>query len=227
MGRMGTSALRNIRALVARDLLDAVRNPTTLMSCAAGALVAAFFGRVVAGAPRLSAAEGDAFALVAALCIAPAFAGCVVELYVMAEERERGAHVTLAEAGVAPGEIAISKWASGTIAAGAQPLLLAGLASGLYAREQMASSLLAVPLTVVAVAPVLSFVSGTVRSFTWFWTLGPAAEAVRAACGASAAAPAPVLAALAVAWTAAAAALAVRGCRRFARELAAERDRLA
>ena len=59
MGRMGTSALRNIRALVARDLLDAVRNPTTLMSCAAGALIAAFFGRVVAGAPRLSAAEGD------------------------------------------------------------------------------------------------------------------------------------------------------------------------
>lgn len=53
----------------------------------------------------------------------------------------------------------------------------------------MASSLLAVPLTVVAVAPVL--------------------------------------AALAVAWTAAAAALAARGCRRFARELAAERDRLA
>ena len=88
MGPMGTSALRNIRALVARDLLDAVRNPTTLMSCAAGALIAAFFGRVVAGAPRLSAAEGDAFALVAALCIAPAFAGCVVELYVMAEERE-------------------------------------------------------------------------------------------------------------------------------------------
>lgn len=254
MGRMGTSALRNIRALVARDLLDAVRNPTTLMSCAAGALIAAFFGRVVAGAPRLSAAEGDAFALVAALCIAPAFAGCVVELYVMAEERERGAYVTLAEAGVAPGEIAVSKWASGTIAtlvtqavsclllglppattaallalsaAGSQPLLLAGLAAGLHAREQMASSLLAVPLTVIAVAPVLSFVSGTVRSFTWFWPLGPAAEAVRAACGAGAAAPAPVLAALAVAWTAAAAALAVRGRRRFARELAAERDRLA
>lgn len=115
MGRMGTSALRNIRALVARDLLDAVRNPTTLMSCAAGALIAAFFGRVVAGAPRLSAAEGDAFALVAALCIAPAFAGCVVELYVMAEERERGAYVTLAEAGVAPGEIAASKCESAPV----------------------------------------------------------------------------------------------------------------
>ena len=61
--------------------------------------------------PGSSAAEGDAFALVAASASAPAFAGCVVELYVMAEERERGAYVTLAEAGVAPGEIAISKWA--------------------------------------------------------------------------------------------------------------------
>ena len=175
MGRMGTSALRNIRALVARDLLDAVRNPTTLMSCAAGALIAAFFGRVVAGAPRLSAAEGDAFALVAALCIAPAFAGCVVELYVMAEERERGAYVTLAEAGVAPGEIAVSKWASGTIAtlatqavsclllglppataaallalsaAGAQPLLLAGLAAGGLRLSEFIARLIELDVTI-------------------------------------------------------------------------------
>ena len=172
----------------------------------------------------------------------------------MAEERERGAYVTLAEAGVAPGEIAVSKWASGTIATlvtqtlaclllgfaparlaallalsavGVQPLLLMGLAAGLSAREQMASSLLAVPLTVVALTPVLSFVSDTVRAIMWFCPLGPVAEVVRAACGVGTAAPAPVLVGLAIAWTAAAAALAARECRQFARELASERDRLA
>lgn len=112
-------------------------------------------------------------------------------------------------------------------AAGAQPLLLAGLACGLSAREQMSSSLLAVPLTAVAVAPILAFMSGTVRQFTWFLPLGPAVEMVRAASGLEAIAPTPVLAAIIVAWVAVAAAVAVRASRRFARDLDAERNRLA
>lgn len=254
MSRMANGTFVNIRALVARDLLDAVRNPTTLMSCGAGALLTVFIGGAVATSPRLAPNEASAFALVCALCIAPAFAGCVVELYVMAEERERGAYITLSEAGVTAGELAVSKWISATLvtlatqgaacllmgsgpavtaallalcAVGVQPLLLAGLAAGLSAREQMSSSLLAVPLTAVALAPVLAFMSGTVRALTWFWPLGPVAEALCAATGMEAAAPMPALAVLAVAWTAALGAFAVRCLRRFARDLAAERDRLA
>ena len=253
MGRMAATASRNIRALVARDLADALRNPTVLMSCAAGVLLAAFIGTVVAGSPRLAPGEGAALARTAALCVVPAFTGCVTELYVMAEERERGTYLTLLEASVTAGELAVAKWLAATVLTlvaqavtsalvgvgpaelaaqlglsltAAQPLLLAGLACGFTAREQMASSLLAVPLTVVAVAPVLAFLSGTVRSVTWFWPLGAAAEMLRAACGMAPAAPLPVLAGLVVVWVAAAAALAVWACRRFRRELAAERDRL-
>ena len=227
MSHMANGAFGNIRALVARDLLDAVRNPTTLMSCGAGALFTAFIGGVVATSSRLTPGEADAFAQVAVFCIAPAFAGCVIELYVMAEERERGAYVTLVEAGVTAGEIAVSKWLSavlvtlatqivsclllglaparaalllGLSAVGVQPLLFAGLVAGLSAREQMSSSLLAVPLTVVALAPILAFMSGTVRAITWFWPLGPVAEALCAATGMEAAAPMPA------AWLAVAAA---------------------
>lgn len=253
MGRMGSKAWRNIRALVVRDLADALRNPTVLMSCAAGALLATFIGTVVAASPRLMPGEGAAFARTAALCVVPAFTGCVTELYVMAEERERGTYLTLVEAGVTAGELAVAKWLAATVLTllvqtatcllvglapaelaallglslvATQPLLLAGLACGLTAREQMASSLLAVPLTVVAVAPILAFLSDVVRSVTWFWPLGPAAEVLRSACGMAPAASVPVLAGLVVAWAAAAAALAAWACRRFARELAAERDRL-
>lgn len=253
MSPMGNGTLRNIYALVARDLGDAVRNPTTLMSCGAGVLLAVVIGNAAANASRLDPGEAGAFALIGAFCIGPAFAGSVVELFVMAEERERGVYVTLAGAGVTAGELAVSKWLSATLvtlavqvavclllgfapseaaallaltAVAAQPLLLAGLACGLFAREQMASSLLAVPLTVVAVAPIVAFMSEAVRPATWFWPLGPAAEMLRAMGGMEAMAPAPVLAALAAAWVAAAAALAVHACRRFARDLAAERNRL-
>ena len=253
MSHMANGAFGNMRALVARDLLDAVRNPTTLMSCGAGALFTAFIGGVVATSSRLTPGEADAFAQVAVFCIAPAFAGCVIELYVMAEERERGAYVTLVEAGVTAGEIAVSKWLSavlvtlatqivsclllglaparaalllGLSAVGVQPLLFAGLVAGLSAREQMSSSLLAVPLTVVALAPILAFMSGTVRAITWFWPLGPVAEILCTASGMDAIAPVPVLAGLAVVWTAAMSLLAARSCGRFARDLAAERNRL-
>lgn len=250
---MGNNTLKNVRALVARDLVDAARNPTVLMSCAAGVILSVFIGLIAAGSSRLSPGEADAFALVASCSIAPAFAGCVTELYVMAEERERGVYLTLREAGVTAGEIAVSKWLAATVTTlivqavacllqgfaptatacllafslvVVQPLLLAGLACGLSAREQMASSLLAVPLTAAAVAPVLSYISSAVRNITWFLLLGPAAELLSGACGLPAAAPVPVLVALVAGWIIAAAVLAVRRCQRFARELDAERERL-
>ena len=253
MGRMGSNALRNIRALVARDLADALRNPTALKSCGTGVLLAAFIATVVAGSPRLSPGEAVALARTAALCVPPAFAGCVTELYVMAEERERGMYLTLAEVGVTSAQLAVSKWLVATtvtlaaqaltcLLAGlapselaallglslvaAQPLMLLGLACGLLAREQMASSLLAVPLTVVAVAPILAFMSDTVRTVTWLWPLGPAAEILRATGGAAPAAPLPALIALVAAWVVFCVPLAVWASRRLGRELAAERDRL-
>ena len=254
MLRMETAAVRNIRALVARDLRDALRNPTTLMSCGMGVLLTVFIARVAAGASRLAEGADEAFAFVAALCIAPAFAGCVVELYVMAEERERGVYLTLAEVGVTAGQLAAAKWLAATVvtlgtqalaclllgfapagfamliafsAVGIQPLLLAGLACGLTAREQMSSSLLAVPLTLVAVAPILAFMSDTVRALTWPLVLGPAAEVLCMTWGMVPAAPVPALVVLMALWTIAAAVAAWWTCRRFARELAAERDRLA
>lgn len=251
---MGNKTLKNVRTLVARDLADAVRNPTVLMSCAAGAVFSAFIGVIVAGSSRLAPGEADAFALVATFSIAPAFAGCVMELYVMAEERERGVYLTLLEAGVTAGEIAVAKWIAATVATlltqvvacvlqgfapaatagllafslvAVQPLLLAGLACGLVAREQMASSLLAVPLTVVAVVPFLAFMARVVRVVAWPLLLGPAAEMLRAVCGMDSAAPVTALVALLSAWIVAAAILAVCACRRFARGLAAERERMA
>lgn len=105
---MGKS-LRNIRALVVRDLADAARNPTVLMSCVAGALLTAFVGTIIAGSSQLGGDEAAAFAAVTALSVVPAFSGTVVELYVMAEEREHGVHLTLAEAGVTVPELAFSK----------------------------------------------------------------------------------------------------------------------
>ena len=251
---MGTAAFRNIRALVARDLADVVRNPTVLMSCTVGVILTVFIGSIVAQSSRLAPHEAAAFSAVTTFVIAPAFAGCVVELYAMAEERERDVYLTLAEAGVGAGEIAVSKWLAATIATlvvqaiaclvggfapaetvrllalscvAVQPLLLTGLACGLTAREQMSSSLLAVPLTLVAVAPILAFMSDTVRALTWPLVLGPAAEVLCMTWGMVPAAPVPALVVLMALWTIAAAVAAWWTCRRFARELAAERDRLA
>ena len=253
MVRMRSKTPRIIRALVARDLADAARNPTVLMSCAAGVLLTTLIGGISANAQRLSPGEGYVLVLVAALCIAPAFAGCVVELYVMAEERERGAYLTLAEAGVTAGEIAVAKWLAATLATlltqaaacvllglapagvlgvlafslvATQPLLLAGLACGLSAREQMASSLLAVPLTLVAVAPILAFMSEVIRAATWFWPLGSATELLREAADLTPVVPTPALIALMVVWIVVTAAFALLACRRLARDLAAERNRL-
>lgn len=250
---MEISAFRNICALVAHDFGDAVRNPTTLMSCATGVLLTVFIGTIAAGSSRLTLDESEAFSLVAAFCIAPAFTGCVMELYVMAEERERGAYITLVEAGVSVGEIAVAKWLAATLATlisqavaclllgfvasevavmlalalvGIQPLLLAGLACGLTAREQMSSSLLAVPLTAVAVAPILAFMSQAVRAVTWFWPLGSAAELLRAAGGMQPVVPVPLLVGIVVLRIVIAAVLVGSSGRRFARELAVERDRL-
>lgn len=248
---MGKS-LRNIRALVARDLADAARNPTVLMSCVAGALLTAFVGKIIAGSSQLGGDEAAAFAAVAALSVVPAFSGAVVELYVMAEEREHGVCLTLAESGVAVSELAFSKWFAATCvtlvteiascvllgyaplevasfvlfaAVAVQPLLLIGLACGLLAREQMSSSVLAVPITLIAVAPMLSYLSGTIRAFTWFWPLGPAAELLGAGLGVMPMAPVPVLVVCAAAWTVATGVFSRWACRRFAAELAAERER--
>lgn len=250
MGRM----LATIRTLVARDLLDAVRNPTLLMSGAVGVALAAFIVRIVEHAPRFAAGELPAYACTAALCIPPAFTGCVMLLYVMAEERERGVCLTLAEAGVTPGAFAVSKWLAGTLAAlftqvvaclllgfspvqtlglsafalvAIQPLLLAGLACGLMATEQMSSSVLAVPLTLVAVAPILSFMSASVRSVTWLLPLGPAVELLRTAQGLAPVVPVPMLFVVLLFWLVVAGVFAVWALRRYARQLAAERDRLA
>lgn len=248
---MGKS-LRNIRALVARDLADAARNPTVLVSCVAGALLTAFVGKIIAGSSQLGGDEAAAFAAVAALSVVPAFSGAVVELYVMAEEREHGVCLTLAESGVAVSELAFSKWFAATCvtlvteiascvllgyaplevasfvlfaAVAVQPLLLIGLACGLLAREQMSSSVLAVPITLIAVAPMLSYLSGTIRAFTWFWPLGPAAELLGAGLGVMPMAPVSVLVVCAAAWTVATGVFAHWACRRFAAELAAERER--
>lgn len=248
---MGKS-LRNIRALVARDLADVARNPTVLMSCVAGALLTAFVGKIIAGSSQLGGDEAAAFAAVAALSVVPAFSGAVVELYVMAEEREHGVCLTLVESGVAVSELAFSKWFAATCvtlvteiascvllgyaplevasfvlfaAVAVQPLLLIGLACGLLAREQMSSSVLAVPITLIAVAPMLSYLSGTIRAFTWFWPLGPAAELLGAGLGVMPMVPVPVLVVCAAAWTVATGVFSRWACRRFAAELAAERAR--
>lgn len=249
---MESKVLRNICALVARDLADAVRNPMVLMACVAGALLSSFIGAIVGTSSRLGAGEADSFAMAAVLGIVPAFAGCVVELYVMAEERERGVYLTLVEAGVPAGQIAVAKWLSAIVVtlltevvaclllglepgvmAGLlvlslvtlQPVLLAGLACGLCARDQMSSNLLAVPLTAVSVAPMLSFMSGTIRGATWFWPQGPAAEMVRLANGLDPAVSLQMLVVLAALWIVAGVALALWASRRFSCGLAAERDR--
>ena len=246
--------LSNISALVRRDLLDAARNPTLLMMVAACALMSLIFARVVESGTRFEPDEGAAFLLASVLACAPSFVGCVVTLYVIAEERERGMRLTLAEAGVTVAHYAIAKLVTGMLltlatevlmlavarvdiatsaaflacsVVAALPVLLMGLAGGLVASEQMSSSVLAVPIALVAVVPLLSFVSDEIRAVSWMLPMGPAAELLRSTQGIAPAAPVPLLVLLALVWTIACGGLAVWACGRFARDLEAARNRLA
>ena len=253
MGRMDTKTLRNISALMRRDLADALHNPTMLMMAFACVAMSWLFARIAETGVRLAPGEGAAFLFTGMLVLAPAFVGCVGTLYVMAEERERGMHTTLVEAGVTPVQytaskfmaslaltlatevltLAVTRTAPAPAAAllvfsvvAVLPVLFMGLAGGLSATEQMSSSVLAIPITLVAVAPILAFVSDGFHAVSWVLPMGPAGELLRAACGLEPAASPALLVVLAIVWTVVTGALAMVAYRRFVRDLAAARDRL-
>ncbi|OUP09176.1 hypothetical protein [Collinsella sp. An2] len=249
---MNRHTASHIGALVAHDLYDALRNPTMLMMLAACMAIAAFFGFIAQAGTRFDAGEAPAFLMASMLACAPSFAGCTLSLYVMSEERERGAYVTLVEAGVSMGCIAASKLVSALVATCAVelamvvamgpgqvdptvlaaflalsvvaslPVLLLGVSAGLVASEQMASSALSVVVMAVAVSPLLSFMSEHIYAFTWFLPMGPAVGLIRHACDIAAIGSPALLGGLAFAWTVGFAVLTVACCRRAARVVEAE-----
>lgn len=253
MGRMNKTPRSHIAALICRDLRDAVRNRTVLVMVAACLAIAGLLNMVAQNGVRWEAGEASAFLMTSVMCAAPAFVGCVVTLYVMAEECERGMYVTLAEAGVSLAEIAVAKLIAclvvtvavevllcGALQLGLAlsaatvglsllsmlPVLFAGAACGLLATEQMASSVFAVPITLVAVMPMIAFLSPGLRQIWWMLPAGQAAEVARVLCGMGAMAPMPLLVGLMLAWAVAATALLVGAYRRATVRLQAELDRV-
>lgn len=251
-GRMDQRGRSHIAALMRRDLMDAVRNRTVLVMVAASAALGWVFRTITVQGVRFEPGEAPAFLMTFVIGCAPAFVGCVMTLYVMAEERERGMYLTLAEAGVSLAEVAVAKLLSALVATlavegllclllglpmglGAQalllsvpamlPVLLAGLAFGLLATEQMASSVFAVPITLMATMPLIAFLSAGLRQVWWLLPVGQAAELARALCGMESAASPALLAGLMVAWVAACGAFSFLAHRSAAARLKAELDR--
>lgn len=251
-GRMDQRGRSHIAALMRRDLMDAVRNRTVLVMVAASAALGWVFRTITVQGVRFEPGEAPAFLMTFVIGCAPAFVGCVMTLYVMAEERERGMYLTLAEAGVSLAEVAVAKLLSALVATlavegllclllglpmglGAQalllsvpamlPVLLAGLAFGLLATEQMASSVFAVPITLMATMPLIAFLSAGLRQVWWLMPGGQAAELARALCGMESAASPALLVGLMVAWAAACGAFSFLAHRCAAARLKAEFDR--
>ncbi len=248
MVAMNEMRLKTVMALARRDLLDAARNPAALVMVPACLALAYVFGGA-SGSERFAPGEGVAFLMTFVVCVVPAFIGSVMILYVMAEERERGVYVTLAHAGVSAGEVAAGKLVAAfagsalveavvCLALGFSPaqmgvcvglgllamapLQLLSLACGCVADEQMRGSLLALPVTIAAVSPLLCFISDGLRAVGWLLPTGGAVEGIRALCGSGALVAPPLAAGSLLLWTAATAAFAARAHRRFSRALADE-----
>ena len=247
-----TSRTAAVRALALHDALDAVRNPTALAMFAACVLLALVFATIANG-DLFGRTGTHAFLMTVAVALPPAFVGSVITLYGMAEERERGVHLTLAEAGARAGQIAGGKLAAAfvwTIVAAAVlcavlgfsaldaltvvavtapasvPMLLASLSLGMLADNQTLTSIMSVPITVIAVAPILGFLSNGMRLVTCALPMGPAAELLRFASGADPLYAPAVAFALLAAWIAAGIAFAAWARKRFSRSIAIKRDRL-
>ena len=240
-----------VHALALHDALDAVRNPTALAMFAACVFLALGFSTIVSG-DLFGRAETHAFLMTVAIVLPPAFVGSAISLYAMAEERERGVHLTLAEAGASAGQIAGGKLAAAFLwtivtaavlcamlgfsapdtlmvvaiaAPASMPVLLASLSLGMLADNQTLTSIMSVPITVVAVAPILGFLSDGIRVITCALPMGPAAELLRFASGADPIYAPAVAFALLAAWIIAGIAFAAWARKHFSRSIAVARDR--
>ena len=117
---------RTLRALFARDVGNALRNPTVIVCCLITlALCWYMHVKVSMGSagwgletqPDAEAAKAWMTYVVSASAVFPAtMAGCVTTLFVMAEEREHGSYEVMRRAGVSLGEILASKIAIGVLA---------------------------------------------------------------------------------------------------------------
>lgn len=240
-----------LRALALHDALDAARNPTVLAMLVACVFLALVFATVVSG-DLFGRAETHAFLMTVVVAITPAFAGSAIALYAMVEERERGVPLTLVGAGVSTAQIAVGKLVAAFVwtllaevvlcavlgfsthdavavlalsVPASLPTLLASLGLGLLAGDQTLTSVMSVPVTVLAVAPILGFMSSDVRLFTCMLPVGPAAEVLRACAGADPLYAIPVAAALMAVWICAGAAFAFWAHRRYAGDIALALDR--
>lgn len=253
MRYVGASQTSQVAALVRRDVRDAVHNRTVLVVLAACFIFTLVFRAIAEQGVRFSPGEAPAFLMASVIAMAPAFVGCTVSLYVMAEERERGVYITLAEAGVTLVQVAVAKLCASiactlateaimfavagvSLAASAAgiaisvfatvPVLCCGVACGLLAREQMSSSILAVPITLIMTLPLLSFMSEGIRRISLVLPMGSAAELVRAFNGMEMGLPLPVVVGVGIVWAVAGFAFLVWAHARAARDLAAQVDRL-
>lgn len=242
---MKHTSLHTLGALVARDTRDALIHPLMLVMIAASLLMAWFFG-ALGTPPWTDEHEGIALWLALTLMIAPVFCGSTVSHVSIAVDRPTGTYLTLAAAGVSGGAIIVSKvvasfvcsfiTSAGMLALLHVPVDLAVYFLVLFVPAALPTLVICCILAVLsrnddkmgpmslfevlpAIAPFVGFMIDSVRWAAVFFPTGPAAELFRAACGAPALFPVPVLVALWAFWVAASIAAVVWAGKRFDREL--------
>ncbi len=185
------ASLRKIGALLQKDLVDLVKNPAMSVVCLMPIgfmlLYRIVIGDVTADAgldARQAALAGQEilkFTLGSALCMTIGMVGSMIEIYGIAEEKEKHTLRTLMLANVGAGEVAASKtllallaisvdnfacffiaggdvsWLGSYMAlglVGSIPVVLVSLVLGLACRDQMTAGFYSVPVLLVALVPM-------------------------------------------------------------------------
>lgn len=220
--------MKHIAALAHHDLTDSLRNVTIIALFAVCVLLCIVFTSLGNGT-KLSDTESTAFIMTTVYCIATAFTGGTILMFVTAEEFDRGVPLTLVESGVTVNELALAKVLSAAILTLVTELvsgivvglslqqstllllvslpamlyvLLLSLGCSLYSPDQAKSNLMSVPIAMIAVLPILGFMSEAIRTFVCILPTGAAAELIRLLSGSPTLVSPVVLAAIIAIWLA-------------------------
>lgn len=238
------ATLRKVGALVRKDACDLVRNPSmlvcVLMPVGFTVLFRLMLGDVEAASGLDEARAGmlsgtlDTFLLSISLCMAIGMVIGMVEVYGIAEEKEKHTLRTLMLANVGPGQVMASRAlvalvvtlavaaASflllgkagvellpvylGLCVLGALPTALVSLVLGLASRDQMTAGLYSVPVVLVSLVPMFRMASRPLAEAARWLPTGAMSELVGLMMeGRMLTSEALVPLAVALAWTAAAA----------------------
>ena len=203
------ATLRKVGALVRKDACDLVRNPSmlvcVLMPVGFTVLFRLMLGDVEASSGLDEARAGmlsdtlDTFLLSISLCMAIGMVIGMVEVYGIAEEKEKHTLRTLMLANVGAGEVAASKGGVALLAVvavgaacfflaggepgllpvylaltalGAVPVVLISLVLGLASRDQMTAGFYSVPVLLLALVPTFGMASEAIKTAASFTPLG-------------------------------------------------------